>query len=468
MTRCKSFAIVDTAFATPFGLRTERLLATKQEFEAARCRGVKRFRMKATAASQHATADTSAFDDVVMRSYARYPLTLSHGKGATLFDVNGKEYLDFVAGIATCTLGHADSRIVEAVSAQIRKLGHVSNLYYTPGQGQLARWLVDHGPADKVFFCNSGAEANEAAIKLARKYWHKRTVKSQFGVESPSSIDHPVILTARNSFHGRTLATISATGQPKYQQGFQPLMPGFQYVNFNDVEDLRATASNLGACLAGIMLEALQGEGGVCPGEKEFFHAARQICDETGALLICDEVQVGVGRTGCLWGFEKLAVEPDVFTVAKGLGGGVPIGAMLCKNKCDVFEPGDHASTFGGNPLAAAAALAISKALDNDHVLENVVARGDQLRVGLNSIKAKHPDLVAEVRGWGLINGVVLADHSSIKASNVVSKAMELGLLVVPAGPTVVRFVPPLVVTQAEVDSALSKFSDAVSLSMTQ
>lgn len=413
--------------------------------------------VRATAAAPGASTDAAtphehspaAFDQVVMRTYGRFPLSLSHGSGATLYDTDGNSYLDCVAGIATCTLGHADARVADAVSAQVRKLGHVSNLYYIPEQGELAAWLVANSPMDKVFFCNSGAEANEAAIKLMRKHWH--------GTHETGS---PVIITALDSFHGRTMATITATGQPKYQKGFEPLLPGFEYVPYNDSEALRAATERIGPNLAGVMLEALQGEGGVKPGTAEFFQTAREVCDSAGALLVCDEVQVGVGRTGKLWGFENLGAKPDIFTSAKGLGGGVPIGAMLCTAAADVLGPGEHASTFGGNPLAAAAALAVAGAIDRDGVLENVVARGEQLRNGLADVAGRNPGVVKEIRGWGLINGIELVDK--VKAIDVVKKAMAAGLLLVPAGTSVVRFVPPLVITEAEVDRALDMFEKAL------
>jgi acetylornithine/N-succinyldiaminopimelate aminotransferase len=377
-----------------------------------------------------------------MKTYGRFPLTLSHGSGATLYDVHGNEYLDCVAGIATCTLGHADKRIADAVCDQVRKLGHVSNLYYIPQQGHLASWLVSHSPADKVFFCNSGAEANEAAIKLVRKYWHT----GKGATMDPATGAMPVIITA--------------TGQPKYHANFGPLMPGFEYITYNCVDELRAAAHRIGENLAGIMMEAMQGEGGVRPGTSQFFSAAREICDASDALLVCDEVQVGVGRTGKLWGFENLDVTPDIFTVAKGLGGGVPIGAMLCKDSCNVFGPGDHASTFGGNPLASAAALAVTAALDNDCVIDNVIARGEQLRAGLESVAARYPSVIVGIRGWGLINGVELSP--AVTAISVVKAAMASGLLLVPAGATVVRFVPPLVITRDEVWKAISMFEAAV------
>lgn len=387
------------------------------------------------------------FDSYVMTTYARFSLALERGVGCRVWDTQGREYLDFVAGIATCTLGHAHPAMVEAVTQQIQTLHHVSNLYYIPVQGQLAQWLVDHSCADRAFFCNSGAEANEGAIKLARKYAH-----------TVLNIKEPVILTAHASFHGRTLATITATGQPKYQKNFDPLMPGFQYVPYNDIEALEAVIAELDSGerrVAAILLEALQGEGGVRPGEVAYFQRIREICDEKGILLILDEVQVGMGRTGKLWGYENLGIEPDIFTSAKGLGGGIPIGAMLCKSFCDVFQPGDHASTFGGNPFACAVALAVCQTIERENLLANAVARGEQLRAGLQALAAKYPHLITEVRGWGLINGMELKADIELTSPAVVKAAMDEGLLLVPAGPKVLRFVPPLILSSQEVDSAL-------------
>lgn len=388
----------------------------------------------------------------VMDTYVRFPLAISHGKGALLYDLDGNEYIDCVAGIATCTLGHADARVVKAVSEQIARTAHVSNLYYIPEQANLARWLVDRSPADKVFFCNSGAEANEAAIKLARKRWH---LKHGSTAENQGT---PVIVTAMQSFHGRTLATLTATGQPKYRANWWPLVPGFEYVRYNDAEHLGEICNNLGDNLAGVLLEVLQGEGGVRPATNEFMKAAREACDAVGALLICDEVQVGMGRTGTLWGFEQSGVTPDVFTLAKGLGGGVPIGAMLAQEHCNVFNPGDHASTFGGNPLATAAGAAVAEALDGG-VLDNVRERGDQMYSGLQNIATRYPKVIKEIRGRGLILGVEL---EGIAAGDIVKHAMGNGLLLVVAGPSVVRFVPPLVITKEQVDVVLKKFEQAI------
>ncbi len=402
--------------------------------------------------------DPAGFDESVMTTYGRFPLALERGAGCRVWDTEGREYLDFVAGIATCTLGHAHPALVETVTRQIKTLHHVSNLYYIPEQGQLAKWLIEHSCAERVFFCNSGAEANEGAIKLARKYAHKVL-----------KIDEPVILTANASFHGRTLATITATGQPKYQKDFRPLVPGFHYVPYNDIEAVEAAIGELdegNRAVAAILMEPLQGEGGVRPGDIAYFKRLREICNETGILLILDEVQVGMGRSGKFWGYENLGIEPDIFTSAKGLGGGIPIGAVMCKKFCDLFGPGDHASTFGGNPLACAAALCVCETLERENLLQNVQSRGEQLRAGLRAIAAKYPDQIAEVRGWGLINGMELNADTQTTSADVVKAAIAEGLLLVPAGPKVVRFVPPLIVTEAEVNTALQVVEKAMAAVM--
>ena len=396
------------------------------------------------------------FNKYVMNTYGRFPITIEKGAGCKLWDTEGKEYLDFVAGIATCTLGHAHPALIEAVTAQIQKLHHVSNLYYIPEQGELAKWIVEHSCADKVFFCNSGAEANEAAIKLVRKYAH--TVLE--------FLEQPVILTAKSSFHGRTLATITATGQPKYQKNFEPLVPGFEYVPYNDITAIEEAITNIDEGdrrVAAIMIEPLQGEGGVRPGDLEYFLRLRKICDDTGILLVFDEVQAGVGRTGKMWGYENLGIEPDIFTSAKGLAGGIPIGAMMCKASCDVFEPGNHASTFGGNPFACASALAVLQTIEKDNLLQNVQARGEQLRTRLRAIVKKNPDIFVEVRGWGLINGMEIKADVELTSIDVVKKAMENGLLLAPAGPKVIRFVPPLIVTAEEIDRASDILEQSIS-----
>jgi acetylornithine/N-succinyldiaminopimelate aminotransferase len=388
---------------------------------------------------------SAEFNENVMTTYGRFDLALVRGEGCNVWDNQGKKYLDFVAGIATCTLGHAHPAMVMAATQQMQRLAHVSNLYYIPVQGELAKWLVAHSCADRVFFCNSGAEANEGAIKLARKYGRTKL-----------NIAEPLIITALASFHGRTMATVTATGQPKYQKDFNPLVPGFHYVPYNDVGAIEQALTDLKGQVAAIMLEPLQGEGGVNPGQQDYFQRVRQLCDEQGILLMLDEVQTGVGRTGKYWGYEHLGIEPDVFTSAKGLGGGVPIGALLCKESCNVFQPGDHASTFGGNPFACAIALAVCQTVEEESLHLQAHVRGIQLRSGLETLVAKYPQHLAEVRGWGLINGLEIAASSTMQAADIVKAAMSAGLLLVPAGPKVVRFVPPLIVSAAEITEAIA------------
>jgi acetylornithine/N-succinyldiaminopimelate aminotransferase len=401
---------------------------------------------------------------VLIFQFSRYPLTIKNGKGCKLFTVDGKEYLDMVSGIATCALGHANKELTEAVTKQMGQVHHVSNLYFIPTQAALAQWLTANSVADKVFFCNSGAEANEAAIKCARRHASNR------------GISKPVIITAEKSFHGRTLAALSATGQEKYHKGFGydgKMVPGFRFVPYNDVEALEAAVASIdtanGEGLAAIMMEALQGEGGIVPGKPEFFAKARELCDETSAFLICDEVQVGMGRSGKLWGYQHFdtpsaAFQPDIFTSAKALGGGVPIGAMMARGlAATVFGPGDHASTYGGNPLACAAGLAVANYFVKHNVLENVAARGKQLEEGLLGLaqNPKYSSLLGEVRGWGLLRGVeIVAD--GVAPGTVVQAAMDQGLLLVAAGANVVRFVPPLIISEAEMSQGISMFQQAL------
>ncbi|MFP4135017.1 MAG: aspartate aminotransferase family protein [Halothece sp.] len=399
---------------------------------------------------EQVTFNLQTFDQYVMPTYGRFPIAISEGKGCRLWDTEGNSYLDFVAGIATCTLGHAHPAFVKAVTEQVQKLHHVSNLYYIPEQGELAQWLVEHSCADRAFFCNSGAEANEAAIKLARKYAH-----------TVLNIDNPLILTTHASFHGRTLATITATGQPKYHKNFDPLVPGFAYVPYNDITAMeKAIEENPN--VAAILIEPLQGEGGVCPGDLDYFLRLRKICNEKGILLIFDEVQVGVGRSGQYWGYENLGVEPDIFTSAKGLAGGIPIGAMLCKEFCNIFQGGDHASTFGGNPFSSGVALAVLKTIEKEEILSNVMARGEQLRKYLRAIAQTYPHLFTEVRGWGLINGLQINPENELTSITIVKLAMKQGLLIAPAGAKVLRFVPPLIVSEREVEEAKDKLESAI------
>lgn len=409
------------------------------------------------------------FDKFVQKTYGRYPLTIVSGHGCTLTDKDGKEYLDFVAGIATCILGHSNKELSDAVTSQINTVHHVSNLYLIPSQAKLAAWLVENSCADKVFFCNSGAEANEGAIKLARRH---------AAMNSGREITDPIIITAKQSFHGRTLAALSATGQPKYHEGFKyggEMVQGFTYVEYNNIEELKKVVEEMNTTppelekegrkrgVAAIMLEPLQGEGGIIPGNKEYFQTARQLCDDCGALLMCDEVQVGMGRSGKLWGHENLGIEPDVFTSAKALGGGVPIGALLAKGEAaNVLVPGTHASTYGGNPLACAAGLAVAQYMCDHDLLGNVQARGQQLTEGLADLAAKYPSILADSRGWGLLKGIKIKDDAGVTAGELVGDAMKEGLLLVAAGPSVVRFVPPLIVTEEEISKALELFENTL------
>ena len=386
-----------------------------------------------------------------MNTYGRFPLALATGKGCWVKDTQGRRYLDAVAGIATCTLGHSDRAMNRALRRQLGRLQHVSNLYQIPEQEQLARWLVNHSCADSVFFCNSGAEANEAAIKLARKHAHQRR-----------GIEQPVILTAAASFHGRTLAAVTATGQPKYHKGFEPLVAGFDYFPYNDLsalEELINRHEQSGPAVAAVLIEPLQGEGGVNPGDRAFFARLRELCSERNILLILDEVQVGMGRSGRLWGYEQLGITPDAFTLAKGLGGGHAIGALLVNASADVFEPGDHASTFGGNPFACRAGLTVATEIERRDLLTNVTARGEQLRDGLQELVNCFPDHLEGVRGWGLLQGIVIRDGSNWTAPQLAKAAIDHGLLLVAAGPSVLRMVPPLTINKREIRELLRRLA---------
>ena len=392
----------------------------------------------------------------IMGTYNRYPLTLVRGRGCWLRDDQGQRYLDAVAGIATCTLGHSDRAMRRALKDQLNRLQHVSNLYQIPEQEQLARWLVDNSCADSVFFCNSGAEANEAAIKLARKHGHRRL-----------GIERPIILTAAASFHGRTLAAVSATGQPRYHNGFEPMVEGFETFEYNNLasfEALLARSEANGPRVSAVLIEPLQGEGGVIPGDPAIFQAIRRHCSQRGILLIFDEVQVGMGRSGQLWGYEQLGVTPDAITLAKGLGGGHAIGALLVGEQADIFEPGDHASTFGGNPFACRAGLTVARELERRHLLRNVRERGAQLRQGLETLVERFPNVLHQARGWGLLQGLVLRDDCDLNAGAVVKAALEQKLLLVPAGLKVVRMVPALVISRRDVSALLARLERTLQL----
>jgi acetylornithine aminotransferase len=392
-----------------------------------------------------------------MDTYARFPLELVRGRGVWVWDRSGRRYLDCVAGIAVNTLGHSDPGLRRALAAQLGRLQHVSNLYRIPEQEQLAAAITGRSCFDRVFFCNSGAEANEAAIKLARKHGH-----SVRGIPSDQA---PLILTAQASFHGRTLAAVTATGQPKYHQGFEPMVQGFRHFPYNDIpafEALLADCEAAGPRVAAVLLEPLQGEGGVIPGDPAFFARVRQLCDQHGILLIFDEVQIGVGRSGRLWGYQRLGVEPDAITLAKGLGGGFPIGALAVKASADHFRPGEHASTFGGNPMACRAGLTVLEQIERRDLLSHVDRMGGLLQQLLGELVARHSHLLASTRGWGLLQGLVLHPDAGATAPELVKAAMDQGLLLVPAGPAVVRFVPPLVIQPRHLRRAVASLERAL------
>ena len=378
----------------------------------------------------------------VANTYSRYPVLLVRGKGTRVWDLEGEEYLDFVSGLAVCNLGHCHPKVVKAIQDQAEKLIHVSNFYYIEPQIQLASLLCKHSFADKVFFCNSGAEANEGAFKLARKHAKEKMGKDRYE-----------ILTMERSFHGRTLATLTATGQEKFHKGYEPLMPGFKYVPFNDIKALR-NAIDSRTCA--VMLEPIQGEGGVnCPSEG-YLKTLREICDEKGLLLIFDEVQVGMGRTGKLFAYEHDGIEPDMLTLAKSLAGGVPIGALLIKKGiADSFKPGDHASTFGGNPLATAAGVAAFTTILDEGMLENCQKLGAYFFSQLEEIKKKFP-FVKEVRGKGLILGMELR----MDGSPIVMAMLKKKILINCTMGNVLRFLPALIVTKEEVDRVVQTLEE--------
>jgi len=372
-------------------------------------------------------------DACIMKTYGRFPLVPVRGQGCRLWDADGKEYLDFLGGIAVNNLGHCHPRVVAALQRQAAELIHCSNLYQIPQQIELAELLCEHSFADKAFFCNSGAEANEAAIKLARKY-----SRDTYGVQRYE------IITATESFHGRTMATVSATGQEKVQRFFDPLLHGFSHVPFNDAAALEAAVT---PATCAVMLEPIQGEGGVNIPTVEYFREVRRICHQNNLLLIFDEVQVGMGRTGKLFAYEHFNCAPDIMTLAKALAGGAPIGAMLARNDvAAAFSPGTHGSTFGGNPLVCAAALATIRTILEENLLAHTMEMGAFLLAELGTLAKQYP-FVTGVRGIGLMIGMSL----TIPAADIVKKGHERGVLLNVVHDTVLRFVPPLIVTQQDV-----------------
>ncbi len=381
-------------------------------------------------------------EEYLMPTYAP-GLALVEGSGTSVWDAEGNEYLDFVSGIAVVNIGHCHPKMVHAVQDQVETLVHVSNLFYNEKQPQLAKALSEHSglPGAKCFFCNSGAEANEGLIKLAR-LWGGDKGKYE-------------ILTMRQSFHGRTLATLTATGQEKIQKGFGPLPEGFAYAGFNDLQSVEDAISPQ---TAAILVEALQGEGGVVPSDPEFLSNLRKLCDEKGILLLCDEVQCGMGRTGRWFGFQNYDVQPDAFSLAKGLGNGFPIGAIVAgETLADTFQVGHHATTFGGTPLACSAALAVIGVIEEEELLANTMMMGAYFVEGLCEIALKHKKWIAQVRGLGLLLGLVL----DVPALPLQKKLQEKGLLALATAGNVLRLLPPLNVSQGEIDQALKLIAEA-------
>lgn len=382
---------------------------------------------------------------VFVGNYARYPVAMEKGEGCRLVDSDGREYLDFLSGIAVCSLGHCHPAVTEAICSQASTLVHVSNLYYTRPQTELAELLVENSFADKVFMANSGAEVNEAAIKLARIYSDEGKYE---------------IISLAGSFHGRTLAAVAATGQPKFHQGFEPLPTGFRYVPFGDLDLLREAVTDK---TCAVLCEPLQGEGGVRPLEEAYLKGIRELCDEHGLLLIFDEVQTGMGRTGSLFAYQQLGVTPDIMTVAKALGNGLPIGAMLTTEKiAAAFTPGTHASTFGGNPVASAAAVSVLRIMLEEGFLDSVQEKGGYFTEKLEGLAGKYPGIATGVRGKGLILGLVLSERGVQSGTEIVNAMFEKGFLINFAGGAVLRFVPPLIVTNEEIDRLIAALDETL------
>ncbi len=386
-------------------------------------------------------ATLDLYEKYVMHTYPRADVLFVRGEGARLWDGEGNEYLDFAAGIAVCSLGHSHPAVTKTLQEQAGKLLHVSNLFMNEHQPRLAQKLIENGFDGVCFFCNSGAEANEALIKLARKWGSD---KGKFE-----------IIAMNDSFHGRTLATLAATGRSKYRKGFQPDMPGFKFADFNDLDSISAAITEQ---TAAVLLEPVQGEGGIIPADPEFLKALRALCDEKDILLLFDEVQCGMGRTGHLFAWQFSGVQPDALSMAKALANGVPMGAMICQRKLEgVLTPGTHASTFGGTPIASAVACTVIDTLLYDGVLENCRIQGEFLRDGLMKLAEKHP-CIQSVRGAGLMLGAVLDEP----AGGILAELRKRKMLALSAGETVLRLLPPLTVTRAECEKALALIDEAM------
>ncbi|OGW13787.1 MAG: acetylornithine aminotransferase [Nitrospirae bacterium GWA2_42_11] len=382
----------------------------------------------------------------IMNTYKRLPLFIVKGRGNRIYDSEGREYLDFINGLAVNNLGHCNPRITVAFQKQAQRLVHTSNLFYTEPQVRLAKLLVENSFADKVFFCNSGAEANEAAIKLIRKYFKE---KGEGRYE---------IITAYNSFHGRTMATITATGQERFHKGYEPLLPGFTYVPYNDITSMEKAITDK---TAAVMVEPIQGEGGVNIPDQNYLNQLRRICDSNGILLVLDEVQTGIGRTGKLFAYQHSDIKPDIMTLAKGLGNGLPIGAMLAVDEvAQAFTPGSHASTFGGTPLVCSAAIEVLKTLTEDEIiLDNCVRMGKYIMEELRGLREKYPHIIKDVRGKGLMIGMEL----NIKGEDVVRECIKKGVVINCTMERVLRFLPSLDIDRLDIDTLINTLSEVFS-----
>ncbi|MCT4543131.1 MAG: aspartate aminotransferase family protein [Vallitalea sp.] len=382
--------------------------------------------------------------EVFMNTYSQFPLVIEKGDGVYVYDSKGNKYLDFVAGIAVNSLGYNNEKLVKALKNQLNKLTHCSNLYWNEPAIEAAELLKKYSTLDKVFFCNSGAEAVEGSLKLARKY-----AKKYLGNNKTE------IITMKNSFHGRTFGAVTATGQTKYQKGLGPLLPGIKYCEFNNIKSLEDTIDDK---TCAVLVEPIQGEGGIKPADVEYLKKVRKLCDKNNLILIFDEVQCGIGRTGEIFAYQHYNVKPDIVALAKGLGGGVPIGAILANEKAaSGFCPGDHASTFGGNPLVCSAAKVVIEEISDPQYLENIKKQGKYLTKKLNELKSKYK-MILDVRGHGLMQGMEM----NMPVKEIILECMDKGLLLVGSGERIIRFVPPLIIQKKEIDSAIKILEDVI------
>jgi acetylornithine/N-succinyldiaminopimelate aminotransferase len=392
---------------------------------------------------RHATIDTA--EQVLATTYSRMPVVFEKGAGATLWDTEGRAYTDFLAGIAVCGLGHAHPAVQAALAEQAGKLLHVSNLFYTKPQTELGEWLVRHSFADRVFFCNSGTEANEAAIKLARKYFYDKGYTGRYR-----------IIAMEQSFHGRTMGSLSATGQEKIRKGFEPVLGGFDFVPFNDIEALR---DKLDETVCAVLLEPIQGEGGIVCPDPTYLPAVRRLCDTTGTLMILDEIQTGMGRTGKLFAYEHEGAAPDIMTLAKALGNGLPIGAMLARESvAQAFGPGAHATTFGGTPIMSAGALAVVKTMEREEIVERAARIGNYFMERLQGLQ-RHHERIEAIRGRGLLLGMKLREDGA----PLVNACLARGFVINCVQGDILRLAPPLIISTGEIDALIDCLDNILS-----